>query len=122
MNKIVIIPFLVFTLLSCEEILLEDSKCLEVSLVDELCGHAVLKIENPAYYHLGETWNDNENVFYTFFDCEDMEKDKDGTFFVEILDDFKEADCPVCLALIDYQGEKRHPVKILDVCAQDMEE
>jgi hypothetical protein len=121
MKKIAIAAILAFAIVSCEDIT-ENPGCLEVSLVSELCGHAVLKIESPLYYHLGETWNGHNNVFYTFFDCEDMGKEKEGTFFVEILEEFKEADCPVCLAMIDYQGEKKYPVKIVDVCVQDIEE
>ena len=121
MKNILLSLLIAFLLVSCNEEYPANG-CLEVSVIDELCGHAVLKIENPLYYHLGETWNGHENVFYTFFDCEDMSKEKEGTFFVELIEDYQTGDCAVCLAMMDYQGDKKYPVKIVDVCVEDLED
>lgn len=108
-------------LLACEEEFPTPGACVEVSLVTELCGQAVLKIENPAYYHLGETWNGHENVFFTFWTCEDMNKPKEGRFMVTLADSFNPGDCAVCMAALDYQGDKKYPVKRVDVCTQQGE-
>jgi hypothetical protein len=101
---------------SCEDSLHENPECLEVSIISELCGNAILKIENPLYYYLGETANGHNNVFLTSFNCEDIGKEKDGTFYVELVDDNQSGACADCLAIIDYQGDKKYPVKIVEAC------
>ena len=118
MKNIVVAALLALALVSCEDIF-ENPGCIEVSLVSELCGHGILKIENPLYYHLGETANGHNNVFLTFFSCEDMEKVKEGTFFVEFVEEYETGDCAVCLAMINYQGKKKYPVRMVDACVQE---
>jgi hypothetical protein len=70
-----VFPVFVIALLlivfSCNEnnSVLSETQCFEVSYVTGICGQAVLKIEDPAFFKFGETWNDQENVFFTVFDC-----------------------------------------------------
>ncbi len=92
-------------------------ECIEVSYVTGICGQIVLKIENPEYYFLGETWNGNEHVFSTLLHCDDMGKSTEGTFLVTIQDVYEPGSCAVCLAMLDYSGEKKFPVRLVDVCA-----
>ncbi len=93
-----------------------NSECFEVSYVTGICGQAVLKIENTAFFKYGETWNGHTNVFYTVFDClVDEVKLKQARFFVTISNN-PNIDCPRCLAALDYQGSKKHSVNIVTDC------
>lgn len=92
-------------------------KCIEVSIVASICGNAVLKIEDPGYYHLGETWNDHQNVFYTFFGCSVKEAELAGKkFFVTLEKEQTDIDCARCLAALDYNGQKKYFVRVHEVC------
>ena len=95
-----------------------SDQCFEVSYVTGLCGQAVLKIENPVFFKLGETWNGHENVFYTVFDCSVDEAELSKTsFFVRIKQNTTDTDCIRCLALLDYQGSKQYLVDVVDDCS-----
>lgn len=119
MRKLAVLTLFALAFSSCKDDFPENG-CIEVSLVTEICGNAVLKIIDPAYQHLGESWNDHHNVFLTSFNCEDMGSEKEGTFYVKFLEEYKSGDCAVCLAMIDYQGDKKYPVKIVGVCDVEM--
>ena len=119
---IFLILSILVTTFGCNESnsVLPSDQCFEVSYITGICGQAVLKIENPAFFELGETWNGNENVFYTVFDCSVDESELDqSNFFVRIKQDTVDTNCIRCLATIDYQGSKQYLVDIVDDCSID---
>jgi hypothetical protein len=120
MKQLFLITTVAMLLNACE---LEEptyaGECIEVKYVTGICGQAVLEIQDPAYYHLGETWNGNNHVFYTLFHCDDMEKSTEGTFLITIQEAYEPGSCAVCLAMLDYTGEKRYDVRRVDVCAPE---
>lgn len=125
MKRLVTILSIITFLSSCEENFLIDGcftprrPCLEVSLVSEICGQAVLKIEDSNYYYLGEQWGEYEHVFFTRLHCDDLGLGAiEGTFFVKILSDYDEQNCATCLANFAYPGEKEYPVKVMDECPE----
>lgn len=93
--------------------------CVEVTLIDQLCGQAVFKIEDPAFYHLGESANDEANVFYALLTCQDTELPTDESFLVELLDEYEPGSCAVCQALLEYDGDKRYNVRKVDACVEE---
>jgi hypothetical protein len=118
----ILFPALLITAISCKEsklVVIPNNVCFEVSYVTGICGQAVLKIENPAFFKFGETWNGNTNVFYTVFDCSvDEMKLKQTRFFVTISQNNPNPNinCFMCLAALDYQGSKKHFVTIVAEC------
>lgn len=118
MKRILLILSLVVLFQACErqELALASGSCFEVSYVSGICGQAVLKIETPAFYHLGESWNGHDNVFLTMFSCEDDMLSKEGTFYVTLLTEPDPGDCARCQAAVDYSGNKNYPVKRVNQC------
>ncbi|MEL7002111.1 MAG: hypothetical protein AAFN93_05155 [Bacteroidota bacterium] len=93
-------------------------QCFEVSYVTGICGQAILKIKNPAYFELGENTGGEENVFFTTFDCSvDESQLSKANFFVKITQDTTDTDCIRCLAAVGYEGNKRYLVDVVDNCA-----
>lgn len=103
---------------------LTETQCFEVSFVTGICGHAVLKIEDPEFFDLGETWNEQENVFYTYFQCAangvgfNQSQLSQNRFFVRIRQNppSPNPDCVMCAAALDYQGTKKYIVDIVANC------
>lgn len=113
MKKLLGLIFCAAIVFSCEEEgPLLPTDCVEVSLVDQLCGQAVFKIQDPNFYHLGESANGHENVFFSYLHCDDPVKNDEGNFFVEFVADESLGSCAVCLALLQYDGEKVHQVRL----------
>jgi len=109
-----------FSLTSCQdskEVEL-SGKCVKVKLVSTLCGQAVLHIEDPAAYALGETWKSHTNVFLAVFDCSVNEQAiANTTFYVELqTNPFMNDTCPRCMAAIDYTGEKKYYARVSTKC------
>jgi hypothetical protein len=97
-----------------------DNECFEVSYVTGICGQAVLKIKDPAFFKFGENWNGNTNVFYTIFDCSvDEAKLRNANFFVTISENNHTINCARCFAALDYQGSKKHAVAIVSECGDN---
>ncbi|MBI3218506.1 MAG: hypothetical protein HYZ44_03265 [Bacteroidetes bacterium] len=95
-----------------------SGKCVKVKLVSVLCGQAVLHIEDQAAYSLGETWNNQANVFFAVFDCSVNEQAiANTTFYVELqTNPFQNDTCYRCMAAIDYTGEKKYYVRVSTKC------
>ena len=106
---------------------LQNDGCIEVTVLAEICGTAVLQIRDSNYYNLGENdWSNDggkttyDHVFFTVFSCEDMEylaKEYDGTltgktFNVKIQDKFEMGNCAVCLAIIGNPPSVKQNVQI----------
>lgn len=115
---------------NCSEpkIINENTTCFQVSFVAGICGEAVLKVEDPAFFKYGETWNGHTNVFFTVFECSVGESTGSNVsnekFFVEIKKEnsLSNNDCVRCLATLDYQGTQRHLVKIVSECNNSLPE
>ncbi len=128
-----VFPFFFIALLpivfSCNEnnSVLIGTECVEVSYVTGICGQAVLKIENPAFFKFGETWNDQEHVFYTVFNCSADEVNvslghlSQNHFFVQIRQDQPNPNinCTTCFAALDYQGSKKYFADIVANCGTE---
>jgi len=107
-------------LVSCREdaVVVPLDQCFEVSYVTGICDQAVLKIEDPAFFALGETSHGEQNVFYTVFDCSvDGSQLSKTNFFVKIKQDTSDMNCIRCLAAVGYQGSKRYLVDVVDNCS-----
>ena len=116
-NLLTIIVLLSF-LVACEE---EDpglpTECVEVSLVTTMCGQAVMKIQDPNYFYLGESANGEKNVFFTFLHCDDMYINPEENFFIEFLSEQDDkGSCAVCLAILAYNGDKSYDVRVRTNC------
>ncbi|MEQ6165630.1 MULTISPECIES: hypothetical protein [unclassified Ekhidna] len=107
MKRITLIALLALCL-SCRESPNPEGLILEVSLVEAFCGQAILKIEDPVYYHLGESANGEENVFFTMLTCDDMDIQAEDVFHVKLVGKYEPGDCVVCLGLLAYDGDKRY--------------
>lgn len=127
MIRKILIPtlFLLFTFASCEktEDLQADNDCIKVKLIAEICGTAVLQIQDSKHFDLGENnWSlevgttKYDNVFFTVFSCEDMEflsqNKNQKTFNVKVNDKFEMGNCAVCLALIANPPSKKLNISI----------
>ncbi|MFY8035981.1 MAG: hypothetical protein ACOVMQ_02380 [Cyclobacteriaceae bacterium] len=95
-----------------------SGKCVKVKLVSILCGQAVLHIEDPAAYALGETWKSHTNVFFVVFDCSVNEQAiANTTFYVDLQKSpFLDDTCPRCAAAVDYTGEKKYYARVSSKC------
>jgi hypothetical protein len=114
-----------FLILSCErnsvDPLLDKEKeqkgkCVTVSYLTGICRQAVLKIEDPAFFGLGEQWNDNQNVFFTVLGCEIDEASLKGRVFKVTIssEDTGVENCVVCQAALDYTGSKKYFVTLCE--------
>lgn len=97
--------------------------CVQVRVVGELCGTAVLQvISGNVSGELEASWTNNdgetfENVFTTFLDGCDPNYPADGeSFFVEILEERPASNCAVCLALFVNAPEVYYHTKISTDC------
>lgn len=124
MKKFVCLLYSLF-ILSCEKSTVypvsdkekeHKGKCVSVSYLTGICRQAVLKIEDPAHYGLGEQWNGHENVFFTVLGCQIDEAGLKGRVFkVDISDkDTSDQNCIVCKAALDYTGSKSYSVTLCE--------
>ncbi len=93
--------------------------CISVTFVRALCGYAVLQIQNPSYYAVGETTEDGDHVFLAEVECDAnfAELQSTALFYVELNPVNFDNDCPVCMAAIHYSGSKKYKVRIHSQCA-----
>lgn len=80
LRSITLLLVLSFALFSCDKSsdVLKD-ECLEVKILDEICGNAVVQILDPKLYDYGENGYKSDGVTYdhvfaTRFSCADMSK------------------------------------------------
>lgn len=123
MKKVIYLALLFVSVLvnSCDNQIKEG--CVQVRVVGELCGTAVLQvISGNMDGDLEASWTNNEgetfeNVFTTFLDGCDPNYPSDGeSFFVEILDERPVSNCAVCLALFANAPEVYYHTKISTNC------
>ena len=117
---------LILGIWSCEkENLPLDESCIQVKVIDDVCGHAIMQIISPEFVSLGEdNWTDYDGniydgVFSTFLDCEDLEKmvGKGDVFYVRLADEPRSQNCVVCLAIPAKMPETFYNIQIAEDCA-----
>lgn len=94
---------------------------LEVKVLEQVCGSAVLQVvSGTARVPLG-TYTDIDGVvhqkaFGTFLDpCADnYPPNLSETFFVRIIDEEERSNCIVCLALPANMPDENYPIRIID--------
>lgn len=80
LNSITLLLLLSFSLWSCDKSSDElKDECLEVKILDEICGNAVVQILDPKLYEYGENGYQldgvtYDHVFATRLSCADMSK------------------------------------------------
>jgi hypothetical protein len=115
----------------------EPHECVPVTYQYGICGKAVLKIENSAYYDLGENVGEyensayydlgenvgeHENVFLATLECfTDENALKNKVFFVQINPADFNQNCAVCFAAVVYNGSKHYNVRVSNDCTSGVE-
>jgi hypothetical protein len=99
-----------------------SGECVPVKLVRGICGMAVFKIQDPDFYHFGETVGDEENVFLGTLECPNLRASVDDqtlseeVFYVELDPDDFAQDCARCYAMINYAGQTNYKVRVHETC------
>jgi hypothetical protein len=116
------LPLVFFSILSCEKLYIDPSsgkgdektQCITVSYSRGICREAVLKIEDPAFYGMGESWNGEDNVFFTVLGCEVNIEDLMNKKFKVLLSevDNSNTNCVACQATLAYTGSKKYFVTL----------
>ncbi len=96
----------------------DAENCIRVKFIRGICGNAVLQIQNPYYYDMGEDTDDETHVFLARLECfTDMDALANKFFFyVELNPPDFNTDCAVCEAAIQYSGSKRYSVRVQTLC------
>ena len=98
------------------------NNCIPVKYVRGICGQAVLKIQDPQYYSVGENTDGDSHVFLATLECHtNMEAVKDKLFYVELNPTGFNSNCAVCLAVVDYTGTKHYSVRVYEACSYNQE-
>lgn len=101
----------VLLILGCKDSFNQPGEYVPVTLVRQMCGHAVLKIQDPAYYYLGETADGESNVFLGGLECFAIPPE-DEVFAVQLNPKDFNTDCAFCMGAISYSGNKHYNVRI----------
>ncbi len=122
-----LLVFLIFLMARCDNktiALAEDTSidCIEVSYIESLCASAILKIQDPKYFHYGENVKGYQNVFFAHLPCGTGAKSERGQESRKILVKistlpFSGNDCVQCTAVPSYDGTKQYFVKFVTECA-----
>jgi hypothetical protein len=102
----------------------ENNSCLEVELIEELCGNAVLRVINPKSTKLKlQDWTDGNgiahtNVFSTMFPCNVDQSTivKGKQFYIEIVEEPEVGECMRCMAILANAPEITYHIKIVETC------
>ncbi|MBO3697473.1 hypothetical protein [Roseivirga sp. E12] len=115
------LTILAISISSCEKDVVPN--CIEVRVVAEVCGNAVLQVVGNDTGLSLETWTDHdgvvyENTFGTFLDpCQqNYPEDTSQPFFVTIADSRENTNCIVCLALLANMPDQNYNVKVVVGC------
>lgn len=96
------------------------TRFIPVVVVNQICGSAIFKIQEAEFFQYGENVESYENVFFGRLECpssdagkiEDLTIPTDRVLYAELNpEDFKHG-CAICLAIINYPGEKHYNVRI----------
>jgi hypothetical protein len=125
MKKLALFGVIMLGLFACDSTETEfNGPCIQVKILRSICGTAVFKIQNPAYYHVGESVGGEENVFLGTLECSFYrnnettipEDSEDQVFYAELDPEDFNADCARCYALVDYTGSKNYRVRLHATC------
>lgn len=115
---------------SCDEdnLPLEEHR-IEVRVITEKCGQAVMQIVSPEHSTIGQdSWTNDQgytyhDVFSTRINCEDAGKiPEDGSsFYITLLEDPIPRNCVTCLAIPASMPELRLHVSVADHCGPQAE-
>jgi hypothetical protein len=110
--------FCVVLLAGCQsEETSESANCIRVKYLRGICGQAVLQLQEERHYSLGETVGNEHHVFLGTLECgtnEPLLENK--TIYIEVEPDDFNTNCAVCLAAIDYAGNLRYKVRVVNPC------
>lgn len=128
-TKIFLILFS-FLALACEQKTEHAELCVNVKLIKELCGQAILEILDPMYFNRGQSWKDGNgvelsHVFSTLLPCSFSDNFGNGSgvlesgqeFYIQFADTQQDDECARCKALL-VGPEKFSYIKVSD-CVQD---
>lgn len=111
------IPLLAIAMVCCDkETLSNATGCVAVKYVTGICGNAVLQIEDPAFYGLGENVDGYEHVFLATLECFTDQPLEGKSFLVELDPSDFNNQCAVCLAMVLYSGTKKYNVRVHQQC------
>jgi hypothetical protein len=122
----IVILCLVLMVGSCKEEELPVNNCIQVKLIAEICGNAILQVVDPAYYGIAEdSWQKSNgdvltHVFSTNLACQPTPYPADGSvFFIRLESQMPQtfAACAICSALLAESPETFHWVSIQTDCA-----
>lgn len=97
-------------------------ECVPVKAVRGICGTAVFKIQDPAYYHFGEDVDGEQNVFLGTLECPYIRSSADAInmtdeiLYLELNPENFSQDCARCYALVAYSGDKMYNVRVHEKC------
>lgn len=121
MRKMLPIAIVIALLTGCENQMTDPTtKLIPVVVVNQICGTAIFKIQDPSYFAYGENVEGEENVFFGRLECpssddgtlEEIALPTNQVLFAELdPEDFKPG-CAICLALIYYPGQKHYNARI----------
>lgn len=128
MKKIFLFLTIGLSVWSCKEEDLPANDCIQVKLIEELCGQAILQVMDPAYYGIAEDNWQNSNgdvlthVFSTNLACQPIPEDG-GIFYVKLEPKMPQtlAVCFVCQALLAHTPSTFHYVSIQTNCTTDVQ-
>lgn len=113
---------LLVALFSCENGV--DRDCIEVELIEMVCGNAVLQVVGGQVPEgVAESWTDQkgntyQNVFSSFLNvCDPQVPQKGERFYVNLIDEIPQDNCPVCLAMLAGAPEEYLLVEVAADCA-----
>lgn len=118
--------FIVTLLLACNPHAPTSSftgECVPVSMVRSVCGTAVFKIQDPAFYHYGENVEGEENVFLGILECSSTNESTNAynspyqLIYVELNPKNFEQGCSICQAIVNYSGRTNYNVRINEKCS-----
>lgn len=131
--KTTTLTIIAFILFSCDQKSETSGSCVRVKLVKELCGQAVLKILDAAYFGKGQDWDDgngvvHQHVFSTVLPCnmdghltDDSGVIQPGVEFqIQFTEVAGDDQCARCKALLD-GPEKFSNIRLVNDCSGGVE-
>jgi hypothetical protein len=124
MKKLFLFLMIGLSVWSCEEEDLPANNCIQVKLIMEVCGNAILQVVDPAYYDIAEdSWQKSNgdvltHVFSTNLACQPTPYPTDGSiFFIKLESQMPQTFCLInCQALLAESPETFHWVSIQTDC------
>ena len=102
----------------------ESKNCIQVKMVQSLCGQAILQVVYPESTQLElQSWIDGDgvtydNVFSTVMPCDVGQSTGEvgSQFYIEIIEAPEIGECIRCLAILANAPELSYSIKMVDSC------